>query len=404
MMYASPMTNDATQTVDKDATQLIAAKDALSPGLGRYFGTTSPLTKLRNRTAINVAKIKQSGLVTAFSSFNISSIALTLFPQSPAHADSANSNWGIVQWGWTTEEQRLIDSNQTYSVLQNDEYLSDTINATIESEYGKCFTSSMGTLLKDGDIKRTDTGDVVKTGTTCSPESLGPNNPKYGDKVFRWRLSKKRQAVLDHNLEMQNPTEDSATPNPSGDGSSAGANATAAEVLAQCKNNTATGKVKIVCSSLTLMGIPYGAMGTAGYLTKNPPVVGCNSYTNISIMRATAGKYKGEYCSQTYENEGVKDGNFKKIPLSEVAPGDIVIRESSCGCTSECGGNGADSQGRFGHVAIVVSYDKATDKLVASEATGHSKPSGISDPKTATWSSSNIYGFTYGMVYTGGGL
>lgn len=193
------------------------------------------------------------------------------------------------------------------------------------------------------------------------------------------------------------PDGSQITPGPNAD-------ATTKEILKQCNSNTATGKVKIVCAAVNLDGIPYGSGfgATSNYLTKDPTEIGCNGFTNISIARATNGKYLKNYCSQTYATQGVKEKQFQQIPLESVEPGDIVIRYSSCGCTGVCGG--ADPQGRFGHVAVVVSYNKSTGEITVAEASSKSRPSGLREPTKAKWSPSNKYGFSFGMRYIGGGL
>ena len=127
-----------------------------------------------------------------------------------------NLNWvkqhyGIVQWGWSDEENNLINSDPSYNILENAQILSDnsSIIDEISSKYKHCFTDSMGTLLSGGYILRDSSGDIVGGNDkdslgACSPDALGPNNSRYGNFVFRWRLDQKRQSVLDQNTSIQN--------------------------------------------------------------------------------------------------------------------------------------------------------------------------------------------------------
>jgi len=127
---------------------------------------------------------------------------------------SGAGEYNIVQWGWNSEEENLIRSNQDYAPLENDLILEDSgYYEEIESEYGKCYTETMGTLLSDGDIRRENDGQVKINDGTCTPTNLGLKNPKYGDLVFRWRLAKRNTNVFNGLLEMQDlSSSNDATP------------------------------------------------------------------------------------------------------------------------------------------------------------------------------------------------
>lgn len=212
MMYGAPMTNATVAVVDTNANKLLAEKESLSPGLGKYFAITSPLSKLKNRSYTMVASMKTKGLVSLLGALSPQSIMQLVLPATKANAaTAADSNWGIIQWGWSPEETALIESNESYGVLENEEYLSDADKTNISGTYGSCFTATWGELLRDGKIHRTEDGDVISDDALCSPQSLGPHNPTLGDKVFRWRLFMKRNAVLEQNLGIQNPDDDTST-------------------------------------------------------------------------------------------------------------------------------------------------------------------------------------------------
>ncbi len=76
----------------------------------------------------------------------------------------------------------------------------------INTKYGKCFTESIGDMLSNGDVKRDQNGNVRADNSLCSPKSLGPHNPKYGDLVFRWRLAHNYNNTLDQLGQMQEVT------------------------------------------------------------------------------------------------------------------------------------------------------------------------------------------------------
>jgi hypothetical protein len=74
---------------------------------------------------------------------------------------------------------------------------------------------------------------------------------------------------------------------------------------------------------------------------------------NMAIYRAFQNDLKG-MCSAEF----LTNRNFKEIDVRSIQPGDMVGKGSACG--------GA------GHIAIVVSYDPATKKLITVE-TGSTK-------------------------------
>jgi hypothetical protein len=298
-----------------------------------------------------------------------------------AAATPQSDPFGVVQYGYPTNDPVFSADPETY---WNDHHCDDpntlTNWRTNDVNSAGDQTATNGCLLLRASVS--SAGGLFDSSNLTADEQAG--------------LSGQTDAAAS-----------TTTPSSATDTNLASSNPSAQAVLDSCKSGTATGKIKIVCSSLTLLGLPYGDPAHPFYqylnISNQPSQVGCNAFVDISILRATNGVYRKEYCSQLFATQGVADGNFKKIDLKSVQPGDIVVRQSYCGCTSACRG-GHDVLGRYGHVAVVVSYDAATDKIVVSQASSSSHPSAVSDPTTATWSSSNMYGFTYGMQYTGGGL
>jgi len=154
-----------------------------------------------------------SSIARMFSPSNLfSSVYNLLNPNAKVVADTVTaddqSDYGIVQWGYTNEEENLISSNPSYQPLENDEILSQysTQVQAIEQTYGPCYTDTMAQLLttmptqgpdtSDYYITRNSNGDV--TGGLCTDQYLGPDNTadpnaydpsdSRGDLVFRWRL------------------------------------------------------------------------------------------------------------------------------------------------------------------------------------------------------------------------
>jgi hypothetical protein len=118
---------------------------------------------------------------------------------------------GIVQWGYSQEEENAIKNDPSYAVLENSKILEDSGKEDdIKDEYAECYEKSMGTLLSESKIKREESGAVKADDSKCSPKSLGMHNPDYGDLVFRWRLKGMYENTLDHFAEIQNPEEDTA--------------------------------------------------------------------------------------------------------------------------------------------------------------------------------------------------
>ncbi len=141
---------------------------------------------------------------------------------SNAATPYADQYYGNVQFGWSTDEEKLIDSDNNYLPLQNQEILDQSgKEEQIAKEYANCFGyryddsgvgldptdsgsklqldatgyeengdgGSMGALLSSGKILRTEDGDIITDKGLCSPQNLGVHNPTYGDLVFRWRLA-----------------------------------------------------------------------------------------------------------------------------------------------------------------------------------------------------------------------
>jgi hypothetical protein len=185
----------------------------------RYLNVNNSQS-LAARTVINVGTSVNMSIVGNFLNMlakilnpaNIASFFANAFGGNAKAlaADAAGrSMYQIVPMGFSRAEARLIDNRATYwDVAENDFMLMEQNGdkyEDIKEEYGKCFTETMGTLLAEQHIVRNADGSVVEDQGLCSPRNLGTNNPKYGDLVFRWRISMRADNVLQSNDEIANP-------------------------------------------------------------------------------------------------------------------------------------------------------------------------------------------------------
>jgi hypothetical protein len=186
----------------------------------RYFAIQNP-DSLANHLGMSLYRFAN---VRSFSSVLNSAARLfnplTLFsrafaslsgPRAAADAVAGlpSTDYGIIQWGWSADEEQAYTSGANYALLYDQQQL-DASGKTgeIESKYGKCWNSDISDLLANGDIQRSENGDVIEGKGDCSPLSLGMHNPSYGDLVFRYRVAKRNSKALDQMIAIQNVTPD----------------------------------------------------------------------------------------------------------------------------------------------------------------------------------------------------
>lgn len=208
MFYAAPLTNPEITKDEIRNVSYLNTKDSSKSTFERYASLSNPNSLLTNSimrigSTFQITSLQQlpQRLGGIFGS-GISSIASN-FSQRAYAADTANV-YNIVNWGYTEEEEKLIENDISYYPLENQKILDDSgKEEAINNDYDECFTSTIGTLIGDRKIVREKDGAVVENQGKCSPQNLGLRNPTYGDLVFRWRLAKRNNNTLDHLLQIQ---------------------------------------------------------------------------------------------------------------------------------------------------------------------------------------------------------
>lgn len=211
--FGRPLTANEVKTAQVADNNYLAAQKNHQSTFERYFALSNP-DSLAASLAMKAADLKLNTITGFF--LNIPKALGSIFlPLShllhPAvlAASSSDTNYGVVQWGWSTDEEALIDS-ESFSPLENAQILNDAkdnngqpISKDILDKYGKCFTADIGTLLTDGSVGRDSDGNLLDS-SLCSPSNLGPGNPEFGDKmVFRWRLDQSYQSTLNELIDVQ---------------------------------------------------------------------------------------------------------------------------------------------------------------------------------------------------------
>src|SRR3989344_2603088 len=224
-LYGRPLTNEEVNLARIKDNAFIAQQKAKQSNFEKFFALNNP-DSVAASLAMEISELNMTKIASFF--MNIPKVLATIFspltnylrPAVAADAADDNTNYKIVQWGWSAEEEKLID-NESFGSIENAQILADSGQAdAILEEYGKCFSNDIGELLTDGSVKRDSDGNLQDEGL-CSPKNLGPNNSKYGDLVFRWRLDQSYKNVLDDRLGTQNPETSVATTSSVSPGSTA---------------------------------------------------------------------------------------------------------------------------------------------------------------------------------------
>lgn len=246
--YGRPLMLAEVKTNDQSDKKYIADQIHQQSAYQRYFAISN------NQSLISHLAISTYGAVdgkTIFSS--LSSLTSRLFnPVSllpkmfgslnrnsvVAASLSDNQHYGIIQWGYSVEEDSLIKNDPSYQPLENAEaFTQEAHDYAVKTNYRcdletdiqtgqpgcpsghlqECFSPNVtvGTLLAQGSIQRDSYGNVLMGPyynllpgiPDCSPWSLGTSDNFGGEmqSVFRWRLMKSYNCTLDNLEEVQNP-------------------------------------------------------------------------------------------------------------------------------------------------------------------------------------------------------
>jgi hypothetical protein len=211
------LTNSEAAASFQQDKQTVAAENASQSTFQRYFATSNANSLLSRMAVTTASTVQGTSATKAFANvttiFNPLTFVASVFSGTNSKAQAADNvdtqNYGNVQCGWTQAEMDLIHGDESYaSPTQNEiafEQEQKDKNVTVADIYGKCFTDPIPDLIAAGDLDRDpNTGDVQVDDALCSPKNLGPNNPKYGDLVFRYRISNNRNNTADMLTDLQN--------------------------------------------------------------------------------------------------------------------------------------------------------------------------------------------------------
>lgn len=220
--YGRPLTStDLAKSQSADNNYLQSLNKSQS-AFGRYFALSNPQS-LMSKLAITAQATFNASFFRNFAQLAtkalspIGSLTQVLgvweHNKVSAAASSVDDNtnyYGIVQWGFSEDEDALIANDPTYGPVENEQILNNSNQSSaIQAKYGTCFTSTMGTLLQQNEIVRdTDTGNVLPDQGLCAPNNLSYNSPDpiaydgdsdsshQRDLIFRYRLEKDYQQGL----------------------------------------------------------------------------------------------------------------------------------------------------------------------------------------------------------------
>ncbi len=242
--FGAPLSTQQVAINNASDIKYLAKQNSTKSAYQRYLAIDNPyslISKLSLNLYSDITSLSPKSLIQKIASMiNPTKLFSDLFllfrgktiAATPNTTDE--SNYGIVQWGYTGAEEALINpttGDPSYQPLENAKALTQqtekvlpsgqTVGQYIDSTYSPCFSDSMGTLLTtspstgpdttDKYIVRSSTGDVI--GGLCSQKYLGPNSmdptiAPYGkDLIFRWRVDSAYQQSLDLLNGVQNANQ-----------------------------------------------------------------------------------------------------------------------------------------------------------------------------------------------------
>ncbi|HJQ09237.1 MAG TPA: hypothetical protein VJ836_07200 [Candidatus Saccharimonadales bacterium] len=212
--YSVPLTTPELAKVKEKDTEYMNQTAAENNVAQRYLDPHNADSLVARMAMMAYAKLNLGSVASLlnsaakiFNPFALPSL-LSSLSAGRAHAISgvAQTDYGIVQWGWTVDEEDAYINNPRYSKFYNQEVLENSgKEAEIKEKYGKCFEATIGTLLSDGHIRRDDNANVIDNADLdCSPTNLGMDNKQgFGDLVFRWRVANRHLNALNASIGME---------------------------------------------------------------------------------------------------------------------------------------------------------------------------------------------------------
>lgn len=225
MLAGRPLTTPEVVASNYQDLQDIAYANSKKSVFDRYFSPNNSRSMMA-RMAVGFNGFISRSIFTNFTSM-FSRLGTIYQPSAPffmsilpgnqqkAFAAESNSNYNIVQWGWSIDEENLIHDNPNkYSPLNNAQEWENMPDSTEKSEAIKlvdeCTGDSLGKLLGgDSRIKRDEDGKIKDNEGRCAPNNLGPSN----ELAFMYRVYKRNSNTIDHLNSIAEPTIETAADN-----------------------------------------------------------------------------------------------------------------------------------------------------------------------------------------------
>jgi hypothetical protein len=266
-LFGRPMLEDEVCVSNQDDQSFITDNESQQSVFNRYL-SPSNTTSLLSRTAIAVGGNFNGSLGGSVVNLSadllkpftlVGSLSNIVFSKASAAADcdSVSSDYGNIQFGWSDDEEGLINSSASYDPVENEEILDDSgQEPAIAQKYAACFgytynangdgtfdptntngdlqladgpgaAASLGTLLSsDGQnnnplyLERDSDGNVIDDpNALCSPVNLSYKSPdtlaldtnaatpQGRDLIFRWRLEMQYDTTVDQQTTQETTTD-----------------------------------------------------------------------------------------------------------------------------------------------------------------------------------------------------
>lgn len=269
---------------------------------------------------------------------------------------STEDGWGLVQW---TPAGKIIknslDAGKDYTTI-------DDINFQLDFLWGQLSGTDLGGKVANESpagkkIAATTTVEEAAITFAAAYERFKGNEDRSNPKTIANYAKRVDEAKKVYSKFSGGTPDVSTASTPCNGNDAIPSTGKASDYITDCGVNN--GNAQIACSAINqLLGIEYSQPKRAAPTDNAPKFLDCSSLVAMAIYR-TFGTDLGGICSVEF----LSNKNFNIIDVHDIQPGDIVGHGSSCG----------DS----GHLAIVVSYNKATKKLITVDAASEKYLSGI---------------------------